>query len=703
MTRRVRRFPLSLTTFGAVLLLAGSLAGPLAAAPAAARIGRWIPLGPFGATVLALAADPADPQVFYAGTNAGLFATVDGMASWHRLPTLPKDIFDPAVSAVWVDPADPSRIVIGTGSMILKSEDRGVTWVRSTVGTNPNFLPEVNCLIADPTNPAVLYACSGTVFGQGVLKSVDGGTTFRLASHDLDFANVGSIAVDPAAPRTLYAAVPSDSPSSPPGPTGVVKSTDGGATWKTSNTGLPLSREAVRRVVVAGPGVLYALLGSGFTPSGEVWRSRDGAATWSALPAAPPALSLAAAPGGILYLVGPTGGFSSRDGGATWTPTAPLGTSVPLPGLSAGFGVMLLGTGLEGPTSVYAAAQGGVLRSLDGGRDWQLSKTGLTAVDASAAAIDRDSDLYTTLPFDGPVYKSPAGSGAFHRLGADVLLPTPDPSDPARLFGVFPGGLRLGRSLDGGATWQRLRLPSACVVLQTIAVAPSDSRVVYAGGVPIPGPGNGHDPDPACVARCQAFRSLDGGDSWSCLPLDEVSGFVVDPVHPLTLYALGAGSGSLSLPLAKSTDGGLTWKDLGPALESASGLGDPQVSALAIDPTRPQQLYLVLDLFSHPRLFTSADGGRSWSRSPTEVPSLTGFTVSVRSLVVDPRSPVVLYLGLFRGGILRSADLGATWTGLTNGLPPGHTDGSLLIDPRDPDVLYAGSEQHGIFRIRVRR
>jgi photosystem II stability/assembly factor-like uncharacterized protein len=700
---RTRRLPLYLAALGIVLLLALLSAGPSAAAPAGARTGRWVPLGPWGATVFALAADPADRQVFYAGTDAGLFATTDGMASWHLLTILPQSFIDPAVPAVWVDPTDSARIVIATEAMILKSEDRGVTWVRSTVQTNLNFLPEVTCLTADPTDPAVLYACSGATFGQGVLKSVDGGATFRAASHDLDSANVTAIAVDPAAPRTLYAAVPSDRPSSPPGPTGVVKSTDGGATWKASNAGLPLSRAAVRRVVVAGPGVLYAILGSGVLPSGEVWRSRDGAATWSALSAAPPALSLIASPGGILYLAGPTGGFRSRDGGATWTPTAPLGTSAPLPGLPAGFGVMLLGAGLEGPASVYAAAQGGVLRSLDGGRGWQLSKTGLVTVGASAAAIDRDSSLYTAVAEGGPLYKSPGGSGAFHRLGADVRLPTPDPADPARLFGVLPTGGRLGRSLDGGATWQRVLLPAACVVLQTIAVAPSDPRVVYAGGVPIPGPGNGHDPSPACVARCQAFRSLDGGDSWSCLPLDVVNGFVVDPARPLTVYALGAGSGSVSLPLARSTDGGLTWRDLGPALVSASGVGDLQISALAIAPTQPERLYAILDLFGHPRLFTSVDGGRSWSRSPAEVPSLTGNTVSVHSLVLDPRSPVVLYVGLLFGGILRTDDLGATWTGLTNGLAPGHTDGSLLIDPRDPEVLYAGSNDHGVFRIRLRR
>ncbi|MBV8201542.1 MAG: hypothetical protein JOZ15_13045, partial [Acidobacteria bacterium] len=60
------------------LAVVGSI---LAAAPAdATGLGRWEPLGPFGATVLSLAVMPAAPHTLYAGTANGLFKSAGGDA-----------------------------------------------------------------------------------------------------------------------------------------------------------------------------------------------------------------------------------------------------------------------------------------------------------------------------------------------------------------------------------------------------------------------------------------------------------------------------------------------------------------------------------------------------------------------------------------------------------------------------------------------
>ncbi|HTQ80393.1 MAG TPA: hypothetical protein VMM92_10380, partial [Thermoanaerobaculia bacterium] len=248
-----------------------------------------------------------------------------------------------------------------------------------------------------------------------------------------------------------------------------------------------------------------------------------------------------------------------------------------------------------------------------------------------------------------------------------------------------------------------LPLPSACVFLTTIAVAPSQPQILYAGGSPLAGSGPGHDPDPACIARCQAFRSQDGGDSWSCLPLDTVDAFIVDPAAAGTLYALNAGTtGNLYDLILKSTDGGLTWQDASHGLGSLGDSGFLEVRTLAIDPSHSGHLFTIVGLFGTSLLFTSTDGGLSWSPSGLPLPSLTSAGTTVLSLVLDPRRPLVLYAGLLEGGILRTSDLGTTWTALTSGLPPIDTSGSLVADPQNPGILYAGTVGSGIYRIQLR-
>jgi photosystem II stability/assembly factor-like uncharacterized protein len=62
-----------------------------------------------------------------------------------------------------------------------------------------------------------------------VLKSVDGGVTWRTASQGLDYPFVVSLAVDPVEPNTLYAGTTGG---------GVFVSEDGGASWRPMNEGL---------------------------------------------------------------------------------------------------------------------------------------------------------------------------------------------------------------------------------------------------------------------------------------------------------------------------------------------------------------------------------------------------------------------------------------------------------------------------------
>ncbi len=82
----------------------------------------------------------------------------------------------------------------------------------------------IRALAIDPLSPSTVYA--GTP-GGGVLKSTNGGATWSASNNGLTNANVRALAIDPRTPNTVYAGIDSDIPC----PRGVFKSTNGGANF----------------------------------------------------------------------------------------------------------------------------------------------------------------------------------------------------------------------------------------------------------------------------------------------------------------------------------------------------------------------------------------------------------------------------------------------------------------------------------------
>jgi hypothetical protein len=158
-------------------------------------------------------------------------------------------------------------------------------------------------------------ACgSGCEAGVGLYKSTDGGNTWSgtIGKAAFEGRGVGSIAVKPGDPNTIYAASGrairghsssccSGAVSLIPGAPkwGLYKSTDGGASWSfihngaattavctgnatEANNGTPCSPRGVRRIALdpQNPDIVYA----GSYARG-VWRSNDGGATWTQIKA----------------------------------------------------------------------------------------------------------------------------------------------------------------------------------------------------------------------------------------------------------------------------------------------------------------------------------------------------------------------------------------------------------------------------------
>ncbi len=198
---------------------------------------------------LAIAQTGADSATIYAavsfdsGKKGQILKIYDNGGAIDTAPYL--TIFESSVpvNAVALQPQNPSVIVAGTGSFntptapggISISKDGGQTW-RSNFFTRTYT---ANCIAFDPLSPNIIYAGCGASDGkrQGLLKSINGGLTWRKAQGGLPkiFA-VKDIKVADDGAGTVYAALYRGASNSESSLSGTYVSLNRGKYW--TRTGL---------------------------------------------------------------------------------------------------------------------------------------------------------------------------------------------------------------------------------------------------------------------------------------------------------------------------------------------------------------------------------------------------------------------------------------------------------------------------------
>jgi photosystem II stability/assembly factor-like uncharacterized protein len=628
------------------LLLAGAAVLALAPSRLAAAVGRWTPIGPYGGKVTALAVDPVNPEIIYAG-GAGVWKSRDGGATWAEIDEgLPLGILTVALA---IDPRDSSTIYLGVDNRgVYKSVDGGASWTPPGVGLE-DARQMVFSLAIDPRHSGTVYA--GTQ--PGVDKTVDGGATWAPAQHGIPGgSSIRSLAIDPVHPRTLYAA----------GLNFVFKTVDGGLSWLpllgSSGSALAIDPSSPRTIYFGGAGVFKSVDGGATWKPARRGLGRRGVTALAVVPRHPR----------IVYAATSSGVFKSTDGAGSWV-RADQGLQDTQ--------VLALAVDPTTPHTLYAgtasqAALGGVFQSVDGGASWSARLAGLGGLPINAFTVDRvaPATIYasTSLGLFVTIDGGSAWSTAPGLIGG-LLSVVQDPSAPATLYALDascggPPGPGLCRSLDAGATWGPIAIPTP--FLTALAIDPRSSRNLYL----------------VDFLSAGLFRSTDGGATWAAAVGDiaqvDLSGVVADPGLPGTLYAFGEipeGLHGPALPrLLKSTDGGVTWTQIQggiPGVGAGNGVGGLVVDAAT------DALYAE----SGNQIVKSADGGTSWSLIYT---SPSGhFLLSAPALA--PTNPPAIYVSE-DDGLLASADGGATWqlltsAGLTSRLV------QIAVDPQDPRHL----------------
>lgn len=632
----------------------------------------WLPLfddQPTG-SIGAIAVAPSDPNVIYVGSGAGIIrpdlAVGDGMykstdagKTWTHLGLHDTQM----IAYIDVDPRDPNRLFVAAlGHPYGPNAERGI--FRSTDGGQSfqkvlykDEYTSGNDVRIDPANPNVVYAAlwqqqqsfiEGGGFGaagNGIFKSIDGGTTWKHLTEGLPSVIEANIAIAPSNAKVLYTTVAAAAPNNAvTGTVNLYRSTDAGEHWSLAQAGAggdggrAMDNRPLARI---GGGDLPTVTVDPknenvvYSASTVMWRTEDGGSSWTAV---------RGAPGGddyqrvwvnpndtnILLVVADQGGVVSGNRGLSWSnwytqPTAAMyhvSTDNAFPYRVCG------GQQDSGSACVDS-------RSMDGQitfHDWHpvnIQEYGIAAPDPkdpdmvfgsarnSVSLYNRKTGQTTAVGPDLAI-KGPAGE-AFNRNVRTMPINW-SPLDANTLYYVSNV---VWKTTDRGNHWSRI---SPDLARQTWAVPANAGK--YATGV-----------TPAPQGTITAFSP-----------------------SPKTINVLWAGTDDGHIQV--SSNGGTTWTNVTPnaikpwtrIFNIDAGHFDAGTAYAAANTMRVDDL--------NPHLWRTHDGGKSWTEINTGI-SAGQATSSIRE---DPRVKGLLYAAT-ETQVWVSYDDGDHWQSLRLNMP----------------------------------
>ena len=519
-----------------------------------------------GATLYAGAVETAKyPRSF-------VYRSDDNGATWQEFQALEYEQSPGSIlTNLVLDPQHAQRLYIVTYGGLFISGDSGQSWRETALPRCPAGQKALAAVARGKPLPAQLYlTCSETSNGFAstrVLRSDDGGATWRELNHDPLPGSVQALAWLSGDPAALLLTTDR----------GLHRSLDRGEHWESLPNASDIAGATVLLAHPAQAGRVFAATGHGLHVShdaGEHWQPASVGlppnGKLQALitsPLRPGAIHVAlqwshSAFGQQLVSV-----LSSDDGGQSWRTltTGPWGD------------VRALAQHPQRPHHLFVATSRGLVWSDDGGATWTEAMLNDHPVQALAFDPGEADTLYAGT-YSGGVYRSTdsgrtwAASGLAH-LNVDDLAVSAgrDVYAAAQSFTEGAGGLY--RSSDGGQTWERLT--TAARGLETTSVRrllldAADAQRLYVA------------PSGAGV-----YRSTDGGESWEASNAGLPAGSDVLSLLQTTdgtLWASRDGGG-----VYRSSNGGARWQNV------SAGLGENLVLVLAESHGEPPGLLAATD------------------------------------------------------------------------------------------------------------
>ena len=636
-----------------------------------------------------IAVDPSDQSIWYvAVSSGGVWKTVNAGTTWTP-------IFDDqgaySIGALAVDPVDPLTVWVGTGENnsqrsvgygdgIYKSTDGGRTWQNAGLKTSGH----IGRIAIDPRNPAVVYvAAQGPLWSgggeRGVYQTTDGGKTWtQILKGDNEWTGANEVHLDPRNPDVVYAVLwqrfrrqwgfINGGPGS-----SLHKSTDGGKTWRRLSSGLPSDEMGKIGLAIspADPTTLYAVIEAA-NRTGGVFRSTNAGSSWrrmSSYNANPPFYyhELIPDPREVqrVYSIDVVLQVSA-DSGRSF---ARLNTR------RVHVDYHALWIDPSDTRHLITGNDGGLYESYDRGATWRYAGN-LPVTQFYKVAVDNALPFYNVYggtqdnnTIGGPsrtrASRGIANEDWYIVVGGDGFQPRVDPENPDIIYGQSQYGelSRLDRRTgervniqpqpDTGDAPLRWNWDSPLIV------SPHASTRIY-------------------FAAQRLFRSDDRGDTWRPVSPDLTRNLDRNRLRMMgRVWSVDA--------VAKNT--------------STSFYGN--IVALAESPRREGLIWVGTD---DGLIQVTENGGASWRK----IENLAGVpdTTYVSDLEASRHAEGTVYAtfnnhkaGDYAPYVMKSTDLGRTWTSITGDLPVRGSAWTIVEDPVRPELLFVGTEFGAFFTV----
>ncbi|MBS1904191.1 MAG: T9SS type A sorting domain-containing protein [Bacteroidetes bacterium] len=622
--------------------------------------------------IRAMAIDPANPNfVYIAAASGGIWKTTDISArpvNWINLSDrLPTTNF----GSIAIDPTNHDIVYAGTGESqgdgyqdlygagLYKSTDGGNNWTKVVDVTKGYYCSQI---LVDATNPQRVYVATGSSGANALLKTEDGGATWKSVSIPVVALSISYAAI---APNRLYLS----------GFGSIYRSSDYGDTWTKCTTGLTApSKTSFGRISVAvapsDPSIVYASIGNGSTRQTlGIWMSQDSGVSWTMMSQFDPTVSGSPNPLGNqqewcnAIAVRPTvptqifvGGLDVYKVGNSGKSYQKISDWVAAPTSSSYVHADIHNLVFADNSTLWACTDGGLAKTTNLS-SWQTDMNlGISTFQFVGA--DADKNLTYTLGGcqDNGTLRAPIGAAEYHLTrsgdGGRTWI-SPDDGSIAYTTYVYSS---FYKSLDSGKTFGATNLVQANAGLYRDDVgnqpgngegAPfypaydvsSDGSVIAYGG-------NSH-----------IWVSMNGGadafnDHHSDKSITQTYTIHLSKQDPTYMFA---GSG---IAVYRSTDFGATWQS------KIVGAGGELVTGITSDPHDHNRVWAVTQgtsaSFKH--FYASVDGGATWTTPSTQLVGIPCWSVAYDA----PTNRI--FVGS-DNGVLYSEDGGVTWYPLTNGMP----------------------------------
>ncbi|MEM7801071.1 MAG: glycosyl hydrolase [Chloroflexota bacterium] len=650
---------------------------------------RYRCIGPTrGGRVVAIAADPVDPAVFYFGAVAGgIWKSDDGGQFWQCVSD--GQLKTSSIGALQVAPSDPNVIYAGTGETTIridithgdgmyKSTDTGRSWEHIGLSDTRH----IGEIAVHPENPDIVYvAALGHAFKdnpeRGVYRTRDGGRSWEQVLYVSERAGGVDLSLDPNNPRIIYATmwqarrkfwtIESGGPDS-----GIWQSMDGGSTWTniTRNKGLPQTETVGKVGVAVSPaqsGRVWAIIEAEEDKRG-LYRSDDHGESWKKISDRGDlrwrpwyymhVFAHPTDPNTVIIMNQRT--WISVDGGANFSEfSTPHGDNHDL------------WIDPNNPNRMIGADDGGAWVSYNAGKSWSSIYNQLTAQFYHVATDNRyPYHVYGTQQDNSSIaVPSRTGTGAIswnncYAAGtgeSGFIAPHPEDHNI-----VYLGAI--GSSAGGGDCLQKYDHRTKQIQLVTIwpeaqPYGGKNARYRFQWTYPIVF--SPHNSDILYACGNVVFKTEDGGQSWK-------------PISGDLTYAE---------PETIEPSGGPLTHDLAGAEMYAT------IFAFAACPHEANVLWTGSD---DGLVHVSQDGGQSWQNvTPPDVEKFTQITCIEASS--HQKGSVYLSAARHKMGdygpyLYKTTDYGQSWTKITGGIPEDDFCRVIREDPAKRGLLFAGTE-----------